>query len=111
MYGRAYSGLQATAVKLCAALVAPVTGTASLLLRLRQVNQLPPSAGQRHHPGAALGGGQHAHPGQQQLLPQRLGQLLQRHARWGGRAFLVPCLVCWNKALSGVLLCWEQSPY
>lgn len=48
-----------------------------------QVDRFSPSPRQRHHPGAALGGGQHALAGQwQRLFPQRLRRLLQRHARW-----------------------------
>ncbi|CAG03172.1 unnamed protein product, partial [Tetraodon nigroviridis] len=44
------------------------------------VNRCPPGPRQRHHPGAALGGRQHACAVQRQLLAQRLFRFLQRYA-------------------------------
>lgn len=52
----------------------------NLHLSTLQINQFPPSPRQRHHPGAALGGGQHARAVQWQLFTQHLFQFLQRYA-------------------------------
>lgn len=81
----------------------------NLHLSTLQINQFPPSPRQRHHPGAALGGGKHARAVQWQLFTQHLFQFLQRYAWLDTHTHTQFVFLFPSKDTNGALLSWQEA--